>query len=102
MAESLKIDPELMEIAAGRHRTIAEELQGPLAAHEQLEAARAAHGPIFADFKEALAETLAARRAEILDQIATNQAVAETISEHAARFAATEAANATRQASVSS
>jgi len=100
MAESLKIDPDQLIAAAAQHRAIGEELQGPLAAHEQLEAARAAHGPIFADFKAALADTLAARRAEILDQIDTNEQIARTIDAAATRFAETEASNAVRQASV--
>jgi hypothetical protein len=100
MAESLKIDPERLSAAAAHHRAIGEDLQGPLAAHEQLEAARSAHGPIFADFKAALADTLAARRAEIVDQIATNEQIAQTIDAAATQFSETEAANAARQASV--
>ena len=100
MAESLKIDPERLLAAAAHHRAIGEDLQGPLAAHEVLEAARTAHGPIFADFKAALADTLAARRTEILDQMATNEQIAQTIDGAAARFSATEASNAARQASV--
>jgi hypothetical protein len=100
MAESLKIDPEALAAAAAHHRAIGEDLQGPLAAHEQLEAARTAHGAIFADFKAALADTLAARRAEILDQIATNEQIAQAIDAAAVQFSDTEDSNAMRQASV--
>lgn len=100
MSESLKIDPDLLAHAAAHHRAIAADLQGPLAVHEQLTAACEAHGPIFAEFKAAMGEVLAARRAEILDQIATNEALAQEIEAQAAQFSATETANASRQASV--
>ncbi len=100
MNETLRVDPDKVAAAAAVHRDLASDLQAALAVQSQLEAARSAHGPIFADFKAALGETLAARQAELSDQLAINNGVAETLEAEARNFAATEDANAARQAAV--
>lgn len=100
MSGSLRIDPALVKQAADELNAAADEMRGPLAADAQLEAARAAHGPIFAELKDALAATLAARREEILDQIAFGTGKADEMAMWAVEFEAGEQERARRQGSV--
>ncbi len=96
----MRIDPALVSQAADELRAATAEMQGPLAADAQLEAARNAHGPIYAELKDALASTLAARREELRDQIAFGNAKAQEMAQWAVNFEAVEQENAQRQGSV--
>lgn len=100
MADSLKVDPEQLKAAAGELRSAVDSLQGPLAVDEQLEAARAAHGPIFAELKQALATLLPARRQELLDQIDFGTRKADDIEKWANTFATGEEAHRLRQGEI--
>ena len=100
MADSLRVDPALVKQAADGLRSAVAEVQGPLAADAQLEAARAAHGPIFAELKDALAQVLPARRQELLYQIAFGTDKAEEIAMWAGNFEVGEEDRRRRQSSV--
>jgi hypothetical protein len=100
MSGSLRIDPALVKQASDELKTAVTEVQGPLAADAQLEAARAAHGPIMAELKDALAEVLPARRQELLDQIAFGTEKAEEIAMWAVNFEVGEEEHRRRQSNV--
>ena len=100
MSGSLRVDPALVKQAANQLTSAVAEVQGPLAADAQLEAARAAHGPIFAELKDALAQVLPARREELLDQIAFGTDKAEEIAMWAVNFEVGEEEHRRRQSSV--
>ncbi|MFA4085213.1 type VII secretion target [Mycobacteroides salmoniphilum] len=101
MAESLKVNTDLMRRAAAEQRKDTAELQGPLAAQASIEAEAAGRGPIFYELKEAvLAATLPARQARIQDDIAAGERFADETEKWAGNFDAQEQANAARQGAV--
>ena len=101
MSDTVKINPELVAQAGAVQRSVADELQGPLSVQAQLEAQINAHGPIFAEFKEAMSQVvLPGRHADITDQITTNEELGKLIQREAGNFAAREQTNAQHQASI--
>lgn len=101
MAESLKVNTDLMRRAAAEQRTDTAQLQGPLAAHASIEAEASERGPIFYELKEAvLAATLPARLQRIQSDIAAGEQFADETDKWAGAFDAQEQTNAARQGSV--
>lgn len=101
MAESLKVNTDLLRRAAAEQRKDTAELQGPLAAHASIEAEASGRGPIFYELKEAvLAATLPARLQRIQDDIAAGERFADETDKWAGAFDAQEQTNAARQGSV--
>lgn len=102
MAESLKVNTDLMRSAAAEWRKDTDELRaGPLAAQASIEAEAAQRGPIFYELKEALAaSTLPERLARVQADIAEGERAAAETEKWAGNFDSTEAANAARQGSV--
>lgn len=98
--ESLRIDPERLQIAAAVQREAADEVAAALGLQEQLEAARQSHGPIFVNTKEALAAAIAARGSELADQVNKTTDFGDLIGAAGAAFSETEASNAANQAAV--
>lgn len=100
MTEPLKIDYEQVKRAAIELKQDVEQAHSALSVDEQLEMARQAHGPIFARTKEALGVVLAARRADLQDQIAFGTEKADEIARWGSNFEAGEHERAQRQGSV--
>lgn len=98
--ETLRIDPEQLQVAAAIQREAADEIAGALALQEQLETARVAHGPIFVNTKEAIAAAIEARGTELTDQVNTTTEFGDRIEAAGAAFSDTEARNAAHQAAV--
>ncbi|TXI56292.1 type VII secretion target [Mycolicibacterium mageritense] len=100
MADSLRVNPEHVKRAASELTETVTQARSTLSVDAQLEAARAAHGPIFARTKEALATVLAARRADLEDQIAFGTQKAEEIAKWGVNFEVGEEDRAQRQGTI--
>lgn len=98
--ESLKVNPEHVKRASNELRQTVTDAQSALSIDADLEAARNAHGPIFARTKEALGVVLAARRADLEDQISYGTDKADEIARWAVNFEVGEEDRAQRQGTV--
>lgn len=100
MSDSLKVDYEQLKRTAAALKQDVEQAHSALSVDEQLEVARQAHGPIFARTKEALGVVLAARRADLEDQIAFGTEKADEITRWVNNFEGGEYGRGQRQGSV--
>ncbi len=99
--ETVKIDPQLIQMAGLTQQEVAADLQGPLAAQADVLAQVNSHGPMFVEFKEAMLHAvLPERHADITAQISDNDSAGKIIEHEAANFAQREQENARRQGSV--
>lgn len=96
MADSIKIDPQVLREVSAQHDEVADQISAARLAGEQIGAAVASYGPIMHEVKAAVAEILAERDAALLNHEQVHRDAADALRAHAAAFAEREAANAER------
>jgi hypothetical protein len=96
MADSIKIDPQVLREVGDQHDAVADQITAARLASEDIGAAVASYGPIMHQVKAAVAEVLAQRDAALLDHEQVHRNAAEALRTEAAKFAEQEASNAER------
>ena len=96
MADSIKIDPQVLREVGNRHDEVADQVSAARLAGEEIRAVVASYGPIMHEVKAAVADVLAERDAALLDHERVHRDAADALRTHAAAFAEQEAANVDR------
>jgi hypothetical protein len=96
MAESIKIDPQVLREVSAQHDEVAGHIRAARLAGEEIGAAVSSYGPIMHEVKAAVAEVLAERDAALLDHERVHRDAADALRAHAAAFAEQEATNIER------
>lgn len=96
MADSIKIDPQVLREVGDQHDLVADHIAAARHAGEDIGAAVAGYGPIMHEVKAAVADVLAEREAALLDHENAHRSAADALRAHAAAFAEQEALNAER------
>ncbi|MBV8928779.1 MAG: hypothetical protein JO152_06625 [Mycobacteriaceae bacterium] len=96
MADSIRIDPQVLVEVGAQHDEVADHIAGARAAGVEIAAAVASYGPIMHQVKAAVTDLLAEREAALSDHESIHRSAAEALRTHAAGFAEQDAANADR------
>jgi hypothetical protein len=96
MADSVRIDPDVLRDVARQHDSVADQVIAARAAGDDIYAAVATYGPIMHQVKAAVADLLAERDAALLEHGAAHRAAAEELRRHAGAVTDVEAESAKR------
>jgi hypothetical protein len=96
MADSVRIDADVLREVAGQHDTVADQISVARAAGEDIHAAVSTYGPIMHQVKAAVGDLLADRDAALLEHDAAHRAAAHELRRHADAVTEVEADNAKR------
>jgi Excreted virulence factor EspC, type VII ESX diderm len=83
MADSVRIDPDVIRDVARQHDSVADQINAARAAGDDIYAAVSTYGPIMHEVKAAVADLLAERDAALLEHDAAHRAAAEELRRHA-------------------
>ena len=83
MADSIKINPDVLREVAGHHDTVADRIAVARRAGDEIHAAVSTYGPIMHQVKAAVADLLAERDAALRAHGDTHRAVADKLRQHA-------------------
>ena len=96
MADSVRIDADVLREVAGQHDTVADQISAARAAGEDIHAAVSSYGPIMHQVKAAVGDLLVDRDAALLEHDAAHRAAAAELRRHADAVTEVEADNAKR------
>ena len=96
MADSVRIDPEVLREVATQHDAVADQISAARAAGDEIDSAVSTYGPIMHQVKAAVADVLAERDAALLEHGAAHRAVADELRRHAVAVSEVEAENVKR------
>ena len=96
MADSIKIDPQVLREVGDQHDKVADRIAAARLAGEEISATVSRCGPIMHEVKAAVADLLSQREAALLEHEKTHRDAADALRRHAAAFAEQEAINTER------
>ena len=96
MADSVRINPEVLREVATQHDAVADQISAARTAGDDIYTAVSTYGPIMHEVKAAVADVLAERDAALLEHGSAHRAVADELRRHAAAVSEVEAENVKR------
>jgi hypothetical protein len=96
MADSVRIDPDVLREVARQHDSVADQIEAARTAGDDIYTAVSTYGPIMHQVKAAVADLLADRDAALLQHGAAHRAIADELRRHAGAVTDVEAESAKR------
>jgi hypothetical protein len=93
MAESVKINPEVLREVANHHDSVADQIDAARRAGEDINAAVQTYGPIMHQVKSAVSDLLADREQALRSHGEAHRSVADKLRRHASEVVEVEAEN---------